>query len=327
MRVTEPDRPPCRVCGGAPAETLVAREMTYGTRATFPYDLCGTCGTLQIRAIPADLSVHYPADYYSFEPPPRPASARARRLTLARDRAAVFGAGVWARWLIRHLPPHRVLAPLGRLGLSGRERILDVGSGAGAYLRDLGDLGFDAVVGVDPHLPNDLVHDNGVRVLARELDAVDGTFDLVTFHHAFEHVRDPRAALAAAAARLAPEGRCVLRVPTVSSDAFATYRENWVQLDAPRHLHLFSRAALHRLAADVGLEVDLEFDDSTAFQFWGSEQLVDDVAVLEPASHAVDPEGSRFTPADIAAMERRAEGLNARCRGDQTVLVLARPRP
>jgi len=35
-----------------------------------------------------------------------------------------------------------------------------------------------------------------------------------------------------------PGGWCVIRIPTVSSFAWEHYREQWVQLDAPRHFFL-----------------------------------------------------------------------------------------
>lgn len=298
--------------------------MTFGTRETFVYDLCGDCGTLQIRDIPGDLSRHYPDDYYSFEPPPRPRTWRGRMLARARDRHAVTGRGVFGTWASKRLPPHRVLSTLRGLDLTPATRLLDVGSGSGAYLRDLGDLGFRNVLGADPHLPRDVVHDNGVRVLARPLEEVEGTFDVITFHHAFEHVADPRATLRAAADRLAEDGTILLRVPTVSSQAFETYGADWVQLDAPRHLHLLSRDAVARLAAGAGLVLTHMEDDSTAFQFWGSEQLRDDVAVLDATSYAVDPRASRFAPDDIARMERDAAALNARRQGDQSCFRLHR---
>ena len=56
----------CRICGGDIAETYSVKEMMLGLREPFDYNLCGDCGCLQISEIPADMSIYYPGDYYSF---------------------------------------------------------------------------------------------------------------------------------------------------------------------------------------------------------------------------------------------------------------------
>ena len=57
----------CVVCAMAgEAATFAAREMYFGTRERFDYFECAHCGTVQIARVPADLSRHYPAEYYSF---------------------------------------------------------------------------------------------------------------------------------------------------------------------------------------------------------------------------------------------------------------------
>ncbi len=203
----------CRVCAASrDHRSYDVREMQFGTREVFAYFLCRKCGCLQIEEVPGDLERHYPPEYYSFTPPPRPAKWTRRVIARARDRYAVFGKGMLGRHYADKLP-HPTLKPLARLALTADARILDVGSGAGGYLRDLGDLGFGHVLGIDPRLPRDVVHDNGVRVERRQLGDVNGTWDVITFHHSFEHMEDPHAALAHVGRLLAPQGTCLLRLP------------------------------------------------------------------------------------------------------------------
>ena len=87
------------------------------------------------------------------------------------------------------------------------------------------------------------------------LQDVVGTFDVIMFHHSLEHVPDPRRELADAAERLAPDGFCVVRLPTPSSEAFRLYREDWVQIDPPRHIALPSRDGMALLAERAGFRV------------------------------------------------------------------------
>jgi hypothetical protein len=143
------------------------------------------------------------------------------------------------------------------------------------------------------------------------------------FHHAFEHLVDPAATLQQVAARLAPGGQCLLRVPTVTSHAWQHYGVNWVQLDAPRHLHLFAHASIECLAQAAGFAVESVVHDAYALQFWGSEQYQLGIAMHDERSHARSP-GRLFSPAQIAGFERRSEALNRRNLGDQAAFYLRR---
>lgn len=90
------------------------------------------------------------------------------------------------------------------------------------------------------------------------------------FHHSFEHISDPLEALETVRSLLAPNGRCLIRVPVVSW-ARNEYGANWVQIDAPRHFFLHTEKSMEILAEKVGLEITRVEYDSTEFQFWGSE--------------------------------------------------------
>ena len=318
---------PCRICGGTEGNReLVAREMMYGTRERFPYLSCAGCGCLQIAELPGDLARHYPRDYFSFAAPPDADAAGWPRRALRRwrDGYALSGRGAIGRWLYRQRPYPELRSLSLVRGLRRDHRILDVGAGAGTLLRALAARGFTGLLGVDPYLERDLVLPGGLRILKRGLEEVAGPWDVIMFHHVFEHLADPVAVLRAAAERLAPEGRVLVRLPLASSWAFRHYGVDWVQLDAPRHLYLHSRASLERVAAAAGLSVQAAAWDSTAFQFWGSEQYARDLPLRAPGSHATDPARSPFTPRQIADFERRAAALNREQAGDQAAFVLAR---
>ena len=106
--------------------------------------------------------------------------------------------------------------------------------------------------------------------------------------------------------------------------AWREYGVDWVQLDAPRHLYLHSVDSLRTLAAQAGLRLDAVQHDSTAFQFWGSEQYRQGIALRDPRSLAQDPASTLFTGAELAAYERRAQAANAAQAGDQAAFYLQR---
>ncbi|HUA56815.1 MAG TPA: class I SAM-dependent methyltransferase [Candidatus Sulfotelmatobacter sp.] len=315
----------CRICGGAAAHRVVAREMMFGTRERFDYVECADCGCLQIAAIPADLARFYPSAYHGRVAGldhGGPVKRWARRVVAGPILAVAPG-------LARRHPAlahyARFLAPYRRLGIGPRDRILDVGAGGGQHVAALRAFGFAGARGVDRFIAAD-VRDRRGELLVRRGDVADADADagfaLIELNHSLEHMPDQADTLARCRALLAPGGMIRVRVPTVSSEAWARYGADWVQLDAPRHLYLHSHRSLAVAAAKAGLAVASLACDSTAFQFWGSEQYRRDVALDAPTSYAVDPAASIFTPADIARFEAEALQLNAAQRGDQIDVVL-----
>lgn len=314
----------CRVCQGRSVlGRHSVREMMYGTREAFAYFQCADCLCLQIEQIPNDLARHYGQGYYSYRRAARPAHWLKRWAGHWRNRWAVFGGSALGAALYRRSPSIE-LRSLRPLALQPGTRVLDVGCGSGHLVFALGDLGLRQVTGIDPFVPQDIAFDNGVRVLRQGIEALQGAWDVVMFHHSFEHVPDPRATLAHAARLLVPGGQCLLRVPTVTSHAWRHYGVNWVQLDAPRHLHLFAHESIRRLAADCGFELEAIVHDSYALQFWGSEQYAAGVALNDERSHARHPQASPFTAAQIAEFERRSVELNRQQQGDQAAFYLRR---
>ena len=42
------------------------REMMYGSRKKYEYQLCSNCNTLQLKNNDKDIQKYYPKDYYSY---------------------------------------------------------------------------------------------------------------------------------------------------------------------------------------------------------------------------------------------------------------------
>jgi SAM-dependent methyltransferase len=196
-------------------------------------------------------------------------------------------------------------------------RILDVGCGGGALLERLACVGFTRLAGADPFIGADGHTARGIPLMKRYLNEVAGEFDLIMFNHSLEHIPDPVATLRMASERLAPEGICLARVPTTSSEAWNIYGSDWVQADAPRHMVIPSRRGMALAAEKAGLRVVKTFDDSTLGQFMGSEAYRRDIAVTDPRILRA------FGPKQIWEWEKRAVQLNRQCRGDQTGFVLS----
>jgi SAM-dependent methyltransferase len=324
---SSPDpEPACRICGHAGGNRRIrAREMMYGTRKPFDYFECAQCGTVQIQAIPEDLSPYYTRDYYSFDPP-RLKQGRLRTF-LRRHRARHYlGFPTLVGRLAAHRPERRppVFRFLKAAGASQDTPILDVGCGGGTMLAQLWKYGFRDLTGIDPFLDQDRQFTPSFRIFKKSIAEEARRYPLVMMHHSFEHMAEPLAVLRQARERLTDGGILLVRIPLAGTYAWRHYGRDWAQLDAPRHLHLLTERSLRALAESAGLRVREVIYDSESFQFWASEQIRRDIPILDPRSYCKDPRGSMFSREQIRAFQAEAERLNAARDGDMAGFLLGR---
>jgi len=317
----------CRICSSRGHHTSYrVRERMFGWGDQFDYFCCADCGCLQIARVPEDLARFYPPNYYSFHLQAPPQHGLKSRLAGKRDFWAVTGRGFLGFLLSKIVAPRPDLIALGSLPARPEMRIIDVGCGRGQLLSILHRAGLERLAGADPFLSGDVEVLPGLWVRKLALDQVSGEFDLVMLHHAFEHVEFGRELLAAGCQRLSASGQILLRVPTAESEAWEQYRENWVQLDAPRHLFLHTRKSLEILAGQAGLRVTQCWCDSSCFQFWASELYQRGLSLYDENGIPRNPV-NYFSGRQLKALARRAEDLNAKNRGDQLVVVMRAQSP
>ena len=312
----------CRICGNNKANNAFeAREMMYGYRDVHHYFQCAKCDCLQITQIPLNLERYYDASYYSFQS--ITSTGIRHSVSRLRNRYALFRKGTIGKLLYLKYPTQQFafLEPI-LSTLSVDSRFLDVGCGAGRLLQSLRSLGFVNLLGVDLFIQRDIHYGNALIIKKQSIHAVQGIFDVVMFHHSFEQLKDPLDSLHTAFSLLPSGGYCIIRIPVVNSYAWKRYGVNWVQLDAPRHLFLHSTASMEIIANKAGFDISDIVYDSTALQFYGSEQYLRDIPLMDPRSYSVNPRKSIFSEQHIASFEKRAIELNATKQGDQAAFYL-----
>jgi SAM-dependent methyltransferase len=304
--------------------------MLFGTRETFDYLRCTVCGVLWLERPPADLSPYYPPPYHTAhvaETYDRRGSAAGRWL---RDQVAArrlfgghrIGAGIGRRIGPELHPDTAVVRPLVRLAKlrSFDDPILDVGCGpVPERLGQLAHAGFRQLLGIDPMIPADI--DGGIPVRKITIRELDGAFAMITFHHSFEHVRDPRETLAAARRLLRPGGMIIIRTPVMGGWFWETYGTDWWELDAPRHLFVHTRQSLEVLAREAGLEIKRIQSESTFLEILASDQIVRGVAWREPASCWTNLAAPELEPV-VTAAKRKVAKLNAEGIGGRALFAL-----
>jgi SAM-dependent methyltransferase len=321
----------CRICGNAENNRVhKAREMMFGTRDEFDYLECAACGTVQICEIP-DLSRYYPEDYYSLNTEKSGDFEKRLRVRLAARflgnyllNRKNFISQLIARkqsWLDSFFPNY-LKEPL--LELNFRSPILDFGCGTGKLLQTLYYYGFRDLTGADAFIDDNIFYPNGVKIYKRSLWEIEPFFDLVMLHHSFEHLPDPLESLHQIYKLLPPRKFCLIRIP-VAAFAWEKYGVNWVQLDPPRHLFLFTEKSFRKLAEAAGFEVAKVVYDSESFQFFGSERYVQNIAMNEGKNAEGVSSESILTPENLREWEQTAELLNKQNKGDQACFYLRKP--
>ena len=313
--------PFCRICNNERNNSEIsAQEMMYGIREKFNYFKCSNCGCLQIENVPTDIAKYYPANYYSFNNVTEKKDFKIS-LKKIRDRFAVSDKGIVGRFLY-WLRPNNRLRSLAKLDLQANTRILDVGCGSGSLLRSLQAIGFKNLSGVDPLISEDIHLGNGLSIKNKKLLNVGGIWDVVMFHHSFEHLLDQLGTLNDVKNILDDNGICLIRTPVVTSFAWNHYGVNWVQLDAPRHFYLHSIQSMSILARRAGFYIERTAYDSDSVQFWGSELYSKDIPLVDSSTGKPNSKAAFFTRSELKKYSVQAEKLNAAKNGDQAVFYL-----
>lgn len=314
----------CKICNNTHGNVkYLAREMMYGYRDQFEYLECSKCGCLQIVEVPSDLGKYYPENYFSFS------KRSVKKLNLIslyikrqRTKYSLYSTGILGKYLIKIGGHPNLPMWLKNAKPAFDNEILDVGSGSGDLLLGLRDRGFSRLTGIDPLIKKDIFYRNGVQIYKRNLREMTQLFDLIMLHHSFEHVPDPLSMLMDIYQKIKPAGLVLIRIPLVSSFAWRTYKTNWVQLDAPRHLFLHSVRSMELLTSKCGFMIENIDYDSKGFQLWGSEQCIKNIHLHDQRSYNINPRRSIFSYNDMRAFEEKAEELNNSKDGDQACFYL-----
>ena len=166
----------------------------------------------------------------------------------------------WSRWAVMAVPSIRLKRnQMARhLWLERRgARLLDIGCGNGAFVRAARACGWDAE-GLDPD-PNAAAvgRATGLPITVGSLPKVsypDASFTAVTMSHSIEHLHDPVAGLHEIRRILKPGGTVWIATPNLSSTGHKVFRADWIGLDPPRHLVLFTATTLISILFGAGFD-------------------------------------------------------------------------
>ncbi len=224
---------------------------------------CVSCGFVRLDPQPSALEIrkYYPSrTYYSYS---------------AGTKKSFFG--VLRRHLIMHPLPGGLLQ-VPAMPTKKEGKILDIGCGSGDTLATLKDAGWDAygmdidasAVAAAKKRGLSYVSLGTYKDLAKYRD---NFFDVIRLYHVIEHLDDPGLCLRLARKKLKKGGELIIGTPNVGSLVARLFGARWYNMDAPRHLYLYTPKTLRNILKKNNV-MDISITFHSAGGWVGSIQYV-----------------------------------------------------
>ena len=306
----------CKICGNKKNNTyLEVIEMMLQLNDNFKYLNCYKCGCLSLMDIPKDMSKYYPSNYYSYNHKESNNEKFKKIKNLIRKRAMKGRLGSkniidLTISKVKNISYSWLKKDLMRLN----SKILDVGCGNGFLIKDMQNFGFTNLIGIDPYIIEPIKIDN-IKIYKSDIYSLrDDNYDFIMYHHSFEHILDPHKELQTIYNKLNNNGILLIRIPLCDSYAFRKYKQNWVQLDAPRHFFIHTRRSMYELSKKNNFMIESIIYDSTGFQFTGSECYLSRLSI--------DKSSQIFTKKQLKFFNEKSKELNLLHDGDSACFYL-----
>jgi SAM-dependent methyltransferase len=280
---------------------------------------------LSSRPFESDAHKFYPVDYSPYQPagPPTNETKKLpvveRRLTFPFIKKTLLRLVRGLNGATSRLSPDTLPEDIHKFYLPERQgaRLLDFGCGTDAFLNHARGQGW-ATLGMDvsPHTI-DQVRRSGHEALLISpgvwKEVPENSVDLVRMNHVLEHLYHPGEALAAIRSKMRAGGRLHIAVPNPRSFAAKVFRSRWWPLECPRHVILFSPAALTKFIAGAGFSgIEVRQETITKDSVRSLGYLLHDCGWIEHEKvtemmHRPLLAELLFTPARIAALRGRAD--------------------
>ncbi len=229
----------------------------FGGNKRYDYDRCTVCSLVYLTPgpTPDEIADFYPDSYSIYTEPKQPHFSR-RALRTLKYRMGYHHLRIENdERLLDRIRPDKPIPNV--IPYVPEGRVLDIGTGNGENLLRLKSIGWQCQ-GVEFNAKAvEICRNNGLDVFHGDLVSAafeSNTFDFVTAHHLLEHVPKPHDLLAEIARITRPGGYVLIRTPNSNSLGRSLFGEYWFANEIPRHLMLYNKDNLKRLATEHGLQ-------------------------------------------------------------------------
>lgn len=229
----------CPICESKQVSFLYSAPTTRGLdQRLWSVSECEKCGHQFMNPQPSwnELQLYYNSTYSAYNPMHGSQSDDDSEIEEAKRSGK-----------LRHIP-----IPAGR-------RLLDIGCGAGRFLRLCRRLGA-AEQGIEPsEYAAKVAQQQGLRVFHGTVESfvehadMGSQFDIITANHVIEHVSEPVETLRAMKQLLAPGGFIWIAVPNAAYPICRALKGMWHSSDLPYHLMHFTPASIATAGRRAGL--------------------------------------------------------------------------
>lgn len=252
----------CEICGNESDNKVhIVRERMINKGESFRYLECGNCGAWYLID-EVEMSRYYQKGYnpYLKNNCYRSIGQRIKMFFLVR--MIIFSNYNKFQFWYRYSNTDILIQRLCGIKKSKYSRFLDVGCASGHWLDMMYDVGYKNLTGVDLFVPDDRMKGKKWNFIKGDIFSVQGEkFDVITLHHSFEHMDHHIEVLKKIETLLKDKGVCIISIPLAGGEAHKMFQEDYCQLDAPRHIALFTLKAFELACKESGLQIKyINFD-------------------------------------------------------------------
>ncbi len=268
-RIEVSTTPCCYICGSYGIGLYkYLRDKLFGAEGEWDISKCPSCGLIWLNPMPIESDIGKAYKIYYTHHNDQFYINPLKKLYREAQQAYVSYKYGYGRKPLSWL--HYILVALISLHLGRRDeaafkvfylpfkfggRLLEVGCGHGAMLSNMQELGWYAEgVDFDPNAIK-IAKSRGLNVQLGALKDQyypSSSFDAVVMSHVIEHLHDPRDLLLECYRILKVGGRLIIVTPNAASWGHRLYGKDWRGLEPPRHLHIFNRLTLLKVAEQAG---------------------------------------------------------------------------
>ncbi len=231
----------CNNCGDKNLKFLY-ETTDYITTEKFKIHKCNNCDLLFPLDYPEDINKYYPKKYRSYIP-------IVKKIIDIKSKLYI----------------ENVVKNYSKNSNNLKNKVLEIGCGDGSMLEIFKELNWEVYGSERSSI---IQEDNKLNISNKDIDEYPNEyFNLIFLYNSFEHLYKPKEILRIISKKIKKNGLIVICVPSHESFQCRFGKEDWVHLDAPRHLNIFSIKAFKYLMQSVASTATLDITSYKSISF------------------------------------------------------------